>query len=317
MPFIEAISSPAMRERLAVVCRENAATRILTRIIGTQELLIWAHCVGVGADAELRTRVSAVAPPELRRITAAPDEEEFLYTGLLDLTYFFELYDRFSYRRTDRFLEYLRIVGSFQPQAKLRVLDFACGCGRLSRYLAMHPEVDAYGLDVNPDLVAWCQAELPGVRTLLNPVVPPMPVGSDFFDLVFALSLFSHLPERRAIEWLADIARVIVPGGLLIVTTHGIDALEIIRNSPEHHAMFNLSEVETDVLMERLPREGFIFRPYDANTLTVAKAGDEYGNAFIDPDYITRSWNTDLLEVVRHFPHGLRGWQDCVVLRRK
>jgi hypothetical protein len=69
--------------------------------------------------------------------------------------------------------------------------------------------------------------------------------------------------------------------------------------------------------MQRLPREGFIYRPYGERTLRVAKAGDEYGNAFCDPDYIARAWNTDRLEVVKHIPRGLRGWQDCVVLRRR
>jgi SAM-dependent methyltransferase len=299
---IEAISPDPMRARLEEMCRDKTATRILSWILGPEGFLIWAHCIGIVTDAGLRACMSSVPPRELREITAAPDEEEFLWSGFVDLRTFFELQDRFGRQPTGR---------------KLRVLDFACGCGRLSRYLAMHREVEAYGTDVNPDLVAWCQAQLPGVRTLANPVAPPMSIRPDFFDLVFALSLFSHLPERRALDWLADVARVMVPGGLLIATTHGVPTLEIIRDSPVHHSMFDLDTAEVEALMARLPREGFIYRPYSADTLRVAKAGQEYSNAFIHPDHIARTWNTDLLELVEHIPGGLRGWQDCVVLRRK
>jgi SAM-dependent methyltransferase len=302
-PFVEAISPAPMRARLAEMCRDNTPTRILSWILGPQGFLIWAHCLGLVTDVALRACVSAVPPRELRQGTAAPDEAEFLWTGLVDLRNFLELQDRFGRKPADR---------------KLRVLDFACGSGRLSRYLAMHPEVEGYGVDVNPDLVAWCQTQLPGVRTLLNRPAPPMAFRSGFFDLAFALSVFSHLPERRGLAWLADVARVMVPGGLLIATTHGIPTLKVIRNSPRHHAMFGLDEAEVDALMERLPHEGFIYRRYDADALRKAKAGHEYGNAFIHPDYIARTWNTDLLELVEHIPGGLRGgWQDCVLLRRK
>jgi SAM-dependent methyltransferase len=301
-PFIEAITPPHVRDRLAEMCRDNTPTRVLSWIMGTERFLTWAHCVGIATDAELRALMSAVPPRKLRQITAAADEEEFLWTGLADVKGFFDLQEKFGLAPTD---------------LRLRVLDFACGCGRLSRYLAMHAEVEAYGVDVNPELVAWCQAALPGVQTLLNPIVPPMPINSELFDLVYALSVFSHLPESRSLEWLADIARVMVPGGLLIATTHGIPALEIIRNSPVHHAMFGLDAAATDKLKQRLPREGFIYLPYGENALRQANAGEQYGNAFCHPDYIARTWNSHLLEVVTHIPRGLRGWQDCVVLRRR
>ena len=37
------------------------------------------------------------------------------------------------------------------------VLDFGCGCGRMTRYLSMDESIEAYGSDVNNDLVVWCQ----------------------------------------------------------------------------------------------------------------------------------------------------------------
>ena len=302
-PFVEAVSPASMRARLDEMCSDNSPTRILSWILGPHGFLVWAHCLGLVSDSELRRRVSPVPPRELRGITAAADESEFLWSGLIDLRHFFELHDRFGRNPDDR---------------KLRVLDFACGCGRLSRYLAMHPGVEVFGADVNPDLVAWCQTNLPAVQTVLNRVAPPMAFRSDYFDLVFALSVFSHLPERRGAAWLAEVARVMAPGALLIATTHGMPTLRTIRNSPAHRAMFTMNEADVDAMLERLPAEGFVYRRYGEKSLRAAKAGHEYGNAFIHPAYISRTWNTDLLELIEHIPGGLRGgWQDCVLLRRR
>jgi hypothetical protein len=131
-PFVEAISPAPMRARLEEMCREETATRVLSWLLGPQGFLIWAHCLGIATDAGLRACVSAVPPRELRGITAAADEEEFLWSGFVDLRTVFELQDRFGLQPTGR---------------RLRLLDFACGCGRLSRYLAMHPAVEAYGTE--------------------------------------------------------------------------------------------------------------------------------------------------------------------------
>jgi SAM-dependent methyltransferase len=302
MPFVDKVSPIALRNRLEELCRDDPATRVLSWVTGPQRFLTWAHCIGVVMNAELRACVSPVPPRELRQITASAEETEFLWTGLVDLSNFFDLYVRFGNAQNDR---------------KLRVLDFACGCGRLSRYLAMHPQVEAYAVDVNPTLIAWCQTELSTIHSLLGSVLPPMPLDSATFDLVLALSLFSHLSERNALNWLADIGRVMLPGGILIVTTHGTAALEIIRGSAVHQGMFRINAAEVDALTKRLQRDGFIFQALDKQTLQLAQAGDEYGNSFIHPDYINQAWNTDLMEVIEHIEGGLRGWQDCVVLRRR
>lgn len=98
----------------------------------------------------------------------------------------------------------------------IAVLDFGCGCGRTSR----HWRTPIHGTDIHPELVAWCQEHLPGEYTVNDPE-PPTPYADSSFDVVYAVSVFTHLTVDRQRQWLAEFARIIRPGGLLLLTTHG------------------------------------------------------------------------------------------------
>lgn len=98
----------------------------------------------------------------------------------------------------------------------IAVLDFGCGCGRTSR----HWQRPVHGTDIHPELVAWCQTHLPGVY-VVNDLEPPTLYSDSSFDLAYAVSVFTHLTVDRQRQWLAEFARIIRPGGLLLLTTHG------------------------------------------------------------------------------------------------
>jgi SAM-dependent methyltransferase len=198
-----------------------------------------------------------------------------------------------------------------------RVLDFGCGCGRLTRLFARaQPGWEAYGSDVNPDLVQWCADQLAPVRTTQNDLTPPLAFDAASFDLVYSVSVFSHLAAAAAQAWLADLARVLRPGGILLVTTHGPRALEIIQSSPTHQAMVGLSAAEAADVSARLLGEGLIFRQYADRALARAKSGADYGNAFVDPAYLARRWAAPYFELAAPLGALRGGWQDVAVLRR-
>lgn len=105
---------------------------------------------------------------------------------------------------------------------RLNVLDWGCGCGRIARWLA--PDVTGQGgtftgSDLNPRLTAWCAANLPG-RYAVNGLRPPLDVPDAAADLVYAHSVFTHLTEETAAAWLAELARVLKPRGVAILTFH-------------------------------------------------------------------------------------------------
>jgi len=101
-----------------------------------------------------------------------------------------------------------------------RVLDFGCGCGRVLRHFKDLP-AELHGADFNPRLIRWCRRHLRFARCVHNLLSPPLPYPDGRFDLVYALSVFTHLPETLQRPWVAELHRVLETGGHLILSVHG------------------------------------------------------------------------------------------------
>ncbi|RYY20740.1 MAG: class I SAM-dependent methyltransferase, partial [Cytophagaceae bacterium] len=112
------------------------------------------------------------------------------------------------------------------PYASLHnqhVLDWGCGPGRVVRHL---PAVIGQGCrftgtDANAQSVAWCQAHLPGISFLHNGMSPPLALADGVVDVAYGISIFTHLSAAGHASWLAELRRVLRPGGVLLLTTHG------------------------------------------------------------------------------------------------
>jgi SAM-dependent methyltransferase len=101
------------------------------------------------------------------------------------------------------------------------LLDFGCGCGRVLRHWAGLGGPDIHGCDYNERLVGWCAANLPFVTASVNQLEPPLRYEDGQFDLVYAISVFTHLPHDLERAWIAELSRIVAPAGLLLLTTHG------------------------------------------------------------------------------------------------
>ena len=173
-----------------------------------------------------------------------------------------------------------------------QLLDFGCGCGRVVRHWANCPAM-VHGCDYNADLVNWCRRRLPFARFETNGLAPPLPYAAASFDLVYALSVFTHLPPPLQQQWIAEIARVLRPGGYLIVSTHGEAYLD------------TLDEVER--------------RDFRAGRLVVRhhhEAGSNRCGVFFSEDYVRRAFGPRFV-VCDYAPRGARGNppQDLVLLQ--
>jgi SAM-dependent methyltransferase len=99
------------------------------------------------------------------------------------------------------------------------VLDFGCGSGRAIRhFLDLAPKTELWGTDIDARCIEWNQRHLGHAATFVaNGEVPPVELPTGQFDLVYALSVFTHLSTHWA-GWLLDLWRVLTPGGLLVAT---------------------------------------------------------------------------------------------------
>lgn len=104
-----------------------------------------------------------------------------------------------------------------------RILEWGCGPGRVIRHVpdAFNDSAQVFGSDYNPESIAWCTRAIPRVTFIQNGLHPPLHAESDFFDVAYSISVFTHLSESVCNEWIAELHRVIRPGGILIITTNG------------------------------------------------------------------------------------------------
>ena len=104
-----------------------------------------------------------------------------------------------------------------------RILDFGCGCGRVLRFFENRPlSCRLFATDIDEEAVSWCGNNLASLATFSrNGDQPPLEFESDFFDLILAISVFTHLPEALELSWLSELLRVAKPGAILLLSFHG------------------------------------------------------------------------------------------------
>jgi len=107
-------------------------------------------------------------------------------------------------------------IGDFEA-----ILDFGCGCGRVIRHWKQLQTGRLYGTDLNPKLVEWCRQNISFAEFAVNGASPPTNYDDWMFDFVYVLSVFTHLPEALQSSWMEELARVLRPGGFLLITTRG------------------------------------------------------------------------------------------------
>jgi SAM-dependent methyltransferase len=135
---------------------------------------------------------------------------------------------------------YDAIVAHMPPERLGSVLDFGCGCGRVTRYWhEFHGSVA--GSDLSTEAVEWCRGNLAFARFEVNELTPPLAFEDESFDLVYALSVFTHLTADLQLAWRDDLRRALRPGGHLLLTTHGRSYLP--RLDERERARFERGEV--------------------------------------------------------------------------
>jgi SAM-dependent methyltransferase len=169
-------------------------------------------------------------PPARLRAQAGPRHA--------DAAYFLES----GRRHADLIRDLLADAGS--PIETLEaILDWGCGCGRILRHWQSLEQTRVLGCDINPKMVDWCNETLTFAEVTRNELAPPFPYPDSSVDLVYALSVITHLPEQLQHAWIADCFRVLEPKGYLMFSTLGEHYLSLKRLTEDERRAFSNGEV--------------------------------------------------------------------------
>jgi SAM-dependent methyltransferase len=132
----------------------------------------------------------------------------------------------------------LQLLEHFGMRPTSHVLDVGCGIGRLAYECASYLDDDATyaGLDISPAVIAWLNdnyaPRLPGfrfdlldvhnesyrIRGSMGPEHVRFPYEDERFDVACAFEVFMHVSLDGIRNYLSEMARVLRPGGLALVT---------------------------------------------------------------------------------------------------
>jgi uncharacterized protein len=101
------------------------------------------------------------------------------------------------------------------------VLDVGCGPGHVTAFLAGHG-ARVSGLDLSPAMIAVARARVPGCEFAVGDL-RALPHASGSLGAVVAMYSLVHLPRAEVAAAVAELARVLAPGGLLLAAVHAGD----------------------------------------------------------------------------------------------
>src|SRR4051812_1472347 len=119
--------------------------------------------------------------------------------------------DHFWFRGFRRIVEPL--IGRIAAGRSLEILDCGCGTGYNLRMLRRYGR--AYGIDLTWAGLQYASSR--GERKVARATVGALPIADGRFDLVTSFDVLYSLPEDVERASIAEMARVLKPGGWAIV----------------------------------------------------------------------------------------------------
>ncbi len=103
-----------------------------------------------------------------------------------------------------------------------RVLDFGCGTGRtMIQFGPAAAEAELWGCDIDVPSIEWAKQNLsPPLHFVANDELPPIDLPAESFELVYGVSVFTHLVENWS-AWLIEMHRLLSVGGLALFSFLG------------------------------------------------------------------------------------------------
>jgi SAM-dependent methyltransferase len=184
-----------------------------------------------------------------------------------------------------------------------RVLDFASGYGRLTRFLvrALDPQ-RVWMAEIKKGAVEFQRHQF-GVSGFVSSVIPERAQINERFDIIFVASLFSHLPDSTFARWLQRLCDWLSPRGVIAFTVHDV-AL--------HGVSDGVDDTAPRICYEANSEEISLFSEDDSLGV------DSYGFSIVNESYVAETINGLCFPNKKYwrFKRAVHNRQDLYVLSR-
>jgi SAM-dependent methyltransferase len=198
---------------------------------------------------------------------------------------------------------------------QVKILDFACGYGRLLRFLSLSlPVNNIWASEIQTDALAFvCDSyKVQGIPSYGNP--ENFQPGRQF-QFIWVASLFSHLPGDLFQVWVKRLSECLTPDGVLCFSVHDECLLPTEHNMPEDGILFFPVSENAD-LDKSIYGTTYVTEHYVAQAITQTCGADcnffriPRGLAHEQDIYVVSAAAGRDLSALQTFRRGPWGWVD-------
>jgi 2-polyprenyl-3-methyl-5-hydroxy-6-metoxy-1,4-benzoquinol methylase len=101
------------------------------------------------------------------------------------------------------------------------VLDWGCGFGRVCRFFNKEFGCKTIGVELDELNLEWMRSHLKYITPLKTTLDAKIDVPDGSVDLIYGISVMTHIREEQQQAWLEELCRILAPNGILLLTTAG------------------------------------------------------------------------------------------------
>ena len=167
----------------------------------------------------------------------------------------------------------------FGRTSDLAVLDVGCGVGLMERFLAPHFG-KLYGVDIAAESIREAKENAPGAQ-FSEYDGSALPFGDGEFDIAFAVCVLHHVPPADWDRFVAEMFRVVKPGGFVAVFEHNplnpLTRLVVSRCEFDRDAVLLTARTARRLFrgagLESIENRYFLFFPWRARVFGALERG--------------------------------------------
>ncbi|HRQ56913.1 MAG TPA: class I SAM-dependent methyltransferase [Azoarcus taiwanensis] len=174
--------------------------------------MVWRHCPNLN-DRVASDRLSTVIHPGDQMLLHSLRHHQ-------DANAAFSQYYNVALQQYNAAEQILRAMFPGPAADDVAFLDFACGFGRLLRFMSLRlPAGNVWASEIQPEALAFACDSF-GVHGLPSYADPAQFEPGRRFHFIWVASLFSHLPEHLFQAWLGRLMDTLEPDGVLCFSVH-------------------------------------------------------------------------------------------------